>query len=210
MAFTLNQGRLSSIDRFKNQLLDGGARPSLFDMEIKWPINSPAGGLGAGLAVVGDEGLAEATLPFHCKISEIPSSQHTPITIKYQGREIKYAGQRTFTNLTVTILNDENFTVRKSLETWLDNINTAKTNVSRYGAAAPTPQGYAGQGTVKQYNKQGDVVRAYSFIDMFPVTLSNIGLSWDNDGQIEEYTCEFAYQYWEVANVLLPARPLGF
>lgn len=196
MAVPINRTFTSSIDRFKNQLLDGGARPSLFDMVITWPIGSAT--IQATLSnIFGDVAEAQRTLPFHCKISEIPSSQHTPITIKYQGREIKYAGQRTFNNLNVTILNDEGFTVRRALEAWIDNINTAQTNVTRYDFSSPTVDGYAGQGQVTQYNKQGGAVRAYNFIDLFPVTLGNIGLDWGNDGAIEEYTCEFAYQYWE-------------
>lgn len=173
-----------SITQFKENLLDGGARPSLFRMSIKWPS-----------ALTGQK-TAEELLQFHCRISEIPGTSVNPITVKYAGREIKYAGQRVFNNLTVTILNDESFTVRKSLEAWFEGINTRETNISTLTTSLTNAVGYSGTGTVTQYKKDGTATRSYEFVDMFPVNLSPIALDWTNDGAIEDYTCEFAYQYW--------------
>lgn len=177
-----------SITAFKQNLLDGGARPSLFQMEISWPAAIPA------------IGGAERLAPFHCRVSEIPGTLNNPIVVKYAGREVKYAGQRVFNNLTVTILNDEGFTVRKAIESWMEGINTTESNVAI--ASAPVFNGYGGVGKVTQYKKVGtnqagaDKARSYVFIDMFPVNLAAIPLDWSNDAAIEEYTVEFAYQYW--------------
>lgn len=173
---------------FKESLTDGGARPSLFQMELTWPISIPA----PGDLILN----AERAFHFHCRISEIPGTQHNPITVKYAGREIKYAGQRVFNNLTVTVLNDEAFTVRRALEAWFEGMNSRVSNLSLFPLASPTAVGYAGQGTVYQYAKNGNITRSYSFVDMFPVTLAPVALDWTNDGAIEDYTCEFAYQYW--------------
>ena len=178
-----------SITDFKEQLLDGGARPSLFEMTLDFPVRLIASAGGpAALA-------ATAKTRFHCRVSELPGTQHNPITVKFAGREIKYAGQRVFNNLTITILNDEAFSVRRGLEAWFEAMNTRESNKARL--TAPTSAGYAGTGTVRQYNKLGEVIRSYRFVDMFPVVLAPIALDWSNDGAIEEYTCEFAYQYWE-------------
>lgn len=179
-----------SITDFKERLLDGGARPSLFRMNINWPA-----ALAAGNA------LAAPLIPFHCRISEIPGNAVNPIVVKYAGREIKYAGQRTFTNLQVTILNDEGFKVRRALEGWFEAINSRETNVAALSAPTGDPtRGYSGIGRVAQYTKAGAESRAYVFVDMFPVSLSPIALDWSNDAAIEEYTCEFAYQYWVPAD----------
>lgn len=180
-----------SINEFKEQLLDGGARPSLFEMTLDFP----AGLLGTAAAVVA--GPAAFKTRFHCRISEIPGNQHNPISLKFAGREIKYAGQRTFNNLSLTIINDEAFTVRRGLEAWFEAMNTRESNKSKL--SSPTFGGYAGTGTVRQYSKKGDLIRGYRFVDLFPVTLAPIALDWSNDGAIEDYTCEFAYQYWEPA-----------
>ena len=178
-----------SITEFKEQLLDGGARPSLFEMTLTFP-----GGLltsAAGLASV----IAMNKMKFHCRISEIPGTQHNPITLKFAGREVKYAGQRVFNNLSLTIVNDEAFSVRRGLEAWFEAMNTRESNKSKL--SSPTFGGYAGIGEVFQYSKKGDKLRGYRFVDLFPVMLAPISLDWSNDGAIEDYTCEFAYQYWE-------------
>jgi len=179
-----------NITQFKEQLQDGGARPSLFEMTIAFP--------PALQGLFGDTVRSATEIwRFHCRISEIPGNQHNPISLKYAGREIKYAGQRTFNNLSVTILNDEAFRVRRGLELWFEAMNTRETNRSLLTQNTRTGFGsYAGSGQVTQYSKQGTKVRAYKFVDMFPVTLAPIPLDWSNDGAIEDYTCEFAYQYW--------------
>jgi len=188
-----------SITDFKEQLQDGGARPSLFKMQIVFPEN-----IVKSIAAV-------SVLPamykfeFHCRLSQIPGTSHNPIVVKFAGREVKYAGQRVFQNLNVTILNDEAFTVRRGLEAWFEAMNTRESNKTKL--FAPTNKGYAGTGTIFQYKKDGKIARAYRLVDMFPVTLGEVALDWANDGAIEDYTCEFAYQYWEPDRVNSAAVP---
>jgi len=182
-----------NITAFKERLLDGGARPSLFQMMINWPE-----------ALRGISRAALTKLPFQCRISEIPGSAVNPIIVKYAGREIKYAGQRVYQNLIVTIINDESYIVRRALEAWSDVLNTHETNISALGLTAPigNPQvGYAADAFVDQYAKVGYRAHTYRFIDLFPINISPIPLDWSNDATIEEYTCEFAYQYWEISPV---------
>jgi len=165
--------QLPFLDEFKSQMADGGARPSLFTMELDY--------VPAGLSKT----------QYFCRVSEIPGSQQNFITQKFAGREIKFAGQRTFTNLTVNILNDEGFRIRKALDRWMDLINGKLTNLAGF-----QQEGLEGVGTVTQYAKTGGDIKTYKFFGMFPVNIAAISLDWSNDAVIEEYTVEFAYQYW--------------
>lgn len=167
-----------NLELFKASLVDGGARASLFQMEINKQ------GTVAGLNAV----------PFHVRVSEIPGSTITPIVQKFAGREIKFAGQRTYGNLSVTVLNDENFRVRTAIEDWMNKINAREANVR---LAGPTELQYQGDAIVNQFTKTGVPIKAFKFVGLFPVTMAAIPLDWSNDGVIEEYTVEFAYQYWE-------------
>lgn len=177
---------MPSITAFKESLMDGGARPSLFQMELAWP---------AGVAI--GNVIGAPLVPFHCRISEIPGTGLNPVILKYAGREIKFAGQRIYNNLNVTIINDETFRVRRALEAWFDQMNTRETNLSPLTSPTGDPgRGYSSVGRVIQYGKQGDVAKSYVFVDMFPLNLSPIPLDWNNDAVIEDYTVEFAYQYW--------------
>lgn len=174
-----------NITEFKERMMDGGARPSQFQMELTWPSGVPSGNLGA------------AKLPFQCRISEIPGNMMNPVIVKYAGREIKMAGQRTFMPLNVTIFNDAQFSVRRGLEAWFEAMNSREGNVAALTSPTGDPsRGYAGTARVKQYDLAGNVVRTYVFIDLFPVTLAPIPLDWQNDAMVEDYTVEFNYQYW--------------
>ena len=175
-----------NITEFKERMIDGGARPSAFRMEITWPAAISVGNL-----------LSAPTVPFMCRISEIPGTSHNPIIVKYAGREIKFAGQKVYPPLNLTIFNDERFRIRRGLEAWFDAMNSRETNVATLSSPTGDPtRGYGGTGRVTQFDKLGNEIRSYVFIDMFPVNLAAIPLDWQNDATIEDYTVEFAYQYW--------------
>ena len=70
--------------------------------------------------------------------------------------------------------------------------------LSRDGKAPDkTPQKMTSAGT----DEGGmDIVRAYKFYDAWPSAISAIDLSYESNDQIEEFTCEFQYNYYEVSN----------
>lgn len=181
MAFNLNE--------FRNKLVNGGARPSQFEMQISWPEAVRGASSVSG---------AERDFRFFCKISEIPASTMQDIQVPYFGRKLKYAGDRTFSNLTVTIINDEDFKVRQALETWSAAISGHSTSASLFSGGINSGS-YATDGVVIQHgrNNGGRALKAYKFVGMFPVNVGSIALDWGTTDQIEEYTCEFAYQWWE-------------
>jgi len=176
----------------------GGARASLFEVFLTLP---------AGVA----EPTAEAQFRFVCKASSIPSSTVGQIEVPYFGRKVKMAGNRTFENWTVTILNDEDFLVRNAFELWSSYINSHENNLR--DASVITEQGLASYRTtalVRHYAKTGVFAggtsagdaaiptRQYSFINIFPINVGNIELNWETTDAIEEFTVEFAYDYWTV------------
>ena len=60
-----------------------------------------------------------------------------------------------------------------------------------------------GKATVSQYAKAGGTaLQTYSFVNIFPVNMSEIALAWDSNDAIEEFTIEFAYDYWTHEDVV--------
>ena len=108
---------------------------------------------------------------------------------------MKFAGNRNFADWTITIINDENFKVRKAFESWMNGINSHGTNVRNNNAATPT--GYSVDAKVDQYDKAGTIIKSYKFVGAFPVDLSPIDLDWGANDSIEEFTATLAYQWWE-------------
>ena len=173
MAFNVNE--------FRSQMVGDGARPNLFEVSMPFP----------GFSQPGD---AQKKLTFMCKTAQLPGSTVGVVPVQYFGRELKFAGNRTFADWTLTIINDEDFVVRNSIESWMNSINSNVSNVR--APAASRPAGYTTDATVTQYGKTGGVIKQYKFIGMFPIDITPIDLDWGSNDTIEEYTVTFAYQYW--------------
>ena len=104
MAFNINE--------IKSQLTFGGAKASLFQVQITNPIN----------------GIADLKTPFMVQAAALPESTLGTIEIPYFGRKVKLAGDRTFAEWTVTIMNDEDFLIRNAMENWMAAINSHQGN----------------------------------------------------------------------------------
>jgi len=171
-----------SIEQFKAQLEFGGARQSLFQVQFSNPANS----------------IADVKVPFLCKAASLPSSNLGTIQVPYFGRMIKLAGDRTFDPWAVTIINDEDFLIRNALEQWTNKINSLQGNLRTFSSSAPIL--YKSNAIVTQFSKTGKTLRQYTFHGIYPENVASIGLDWSATDQIEEFTVNFNYDWWEVTN----------
>jgi hypothetical protein len=51
--------------------------------------------------------------------------------------------------------------------------------------------------TIEQLDKAGNITKSYTVRGAYPVNVAAIDLSYDTNDAIEEFTVEFAFQYWE-------------
>ena len=102
-----------NITEFQGQLTGGGARPNLFQVTIDNPV---------------DRGAFIKT-SFMVQAAQIPEATLGQATVNYFGRQVKLAGNRTFPDWTVTIMNDEDFLVRDGMESWSNAINGLESNL---------------------------------------------------------------------------------
>jgi hypothetical protein len=163
---------------FKANFTNGGARPNLFEVRV----SSPVGDIASDIA-----------FSFTCKAAQIPASTIAQIDVPYFGRQIRFAGNRTFEPWTVTILNDEGFTVRRSLENWMEAINGNASNVQSVNQT----QYKDTDAQVVHYGKDGSIIAEYNFVGMFPTEIAAIDLDWETNDQLEEFQVTFGYDYWE-------------
>ena len=172
-----------NVAEFRANMIGDGARPNLFQVTLNFPTIAE-NGVAAG---------QKAT--FMAKSAQLPGSTIGTVPVYYFGRELKFAGNRSFTDWTLQIINDEDFTIRKAIESWMNGINSHASNV-RTGAAK-SPAGYTVDAEVTQYGKTGDTLKTYKFVGMYPLDLAPIDLDWSSNDTIEEYGVTFAYQWWE-------------
>ena len=172
-----------NVAEFRANMIGDGARPNLFQVSLNFPAVAQNGVLSGQKAT------------FMAKTAQLPGSTVGTVPVYYFGRELKFAGNRSFTDWTLQIINDEDFTIRNSIESWMNAINSHSSNVRNQAAKNPT--GYSVDAEVTQYGKTGDVLKTYKFVGMFPLDVSPIDLDWGSNDTIEEYSVTFAYQWWE-------------
>jgi hypothetical protein len=172
-----------NVSEFRANMVGDGARPNLFQVTLTFPNNVALGALAGSKA------------QFMAKGAQLPGSTVGTVPVYYFGRELKFAGNRTFTDWTLQIINDEDFAIRNALEQWLNNINSHAGNVRDSSSA--TPSSYSVDAQVTQYGKTGNVLKQYKFVGLFPLDIAPIDLDWGTNDSIEEYSATFAFQYWE-------------
>ena len=171
MPFTITQFR-SEISKQKNL-----ARPNLFEVNV------------TGKAI------NNSLFPFMAKIATIPPSTMGVVEVPYFGRQVKVPGNRTFDNLSITIFNDENFSIRNKIEEWMSQMNSHVGNVQTGALADLTTNTTV---SIKHYGVAGgnDSLGEWKFVNCFPVALGEIALDWGSNDTVEEYTVDWAYDYW--------------
>jgi hypothetical protein len=168
------------VQEFRAQMFFDGARPNLFQCALTFP--TLAGG-------------PQQKYTFNARAAQLPGSYVAQVPVYYFGRELKFAGNRTFPDWTVTIINDEDFIIRDAFELWMSGINSHVGNLR--DPAMLQPFAYQQDGYVTQFGKTGEIIKEYRFVGMFPTEVGDITVDWGSNDQFEEYTVTFAYQWWE-------------
>jgi len=175
-----------NVNKFKASLKHGGARPSLFRVIFDYPSGIPDPPTRASFLV---------------KSTTIPASTIGSYDVFFHGKAIKVAGDRTFDTWDTTIINDEDFGIRNTLESWMASISDHTLNTRDKQTFDNMSEGTDGKykSTLKviQFSKGGKELRTYIFYGAWPSALSTINLDWATQ-EIEEFTCTWVYDRWGI------------
>lgn len=185
------------IERFKSALTGGGDRASKFEVRLTIP------GVGSGLAGANEK------FTLTCEATSIPPQVLGTASAFYFGREEPLPGDRVFPPWNVTVINDEDQLVRKTMERWSHMINANRRNTT-VGPFGSNPQSYKTDAMVYKYGKDGSLLRTYRFIGLWPATVSQIDLSWQARDEIVRFGVEFRYSYWINDEDILASEGSGF
>ena len=172
---------MNKIDNFRANFAGGGARPTQFECVINFP--SWVGGSPA-----------TNKLAFMVRATTLPASIITPIDVPFRGRIAKIAGERQFGNWNVTVLNDNDFVIRSTLERWSKGILDHSSTVGRV-----QPTSYTANMIVRQLDRNDVMLKEYKFYNCFPQMVSEIQLDYGQVNAVEEFGVEFSVDYWETA-----------
>lgn len=167
-----------NINDFRANLTYGGARNSKFDVQITNPWISTA----------------DSKVPFLVKAASLPALNSGTIEVPYMGRKVKLAGDPTYEEWTVTVINDNDFLIRDSIIAWYRAIHPVVDNTTQFASTSPAL--YKSQALVRQLDLNDNVVKTVNFDGIFPSAVSSIELSWESTDVIEEFTVTFQYDWW--------------
>ena len=170
---------MANINDFKAKLAGGGARANQFKVTMPFP----------GYAQVGGE---IEDLAFLCRATAIPAMTVDNIDVNFRGRAVKIAGDRTIANWSITVLNDTDFKLRNAFERWQNGINNMTDN-----EGLTNPVDYQVDAFVDHLDRNGNTIKSYTLRGAYPVSLAEIALDYDQKGEVETFSVEFAYQYFE-------------
>ena len=188
-----------SIDQFRGKFAEM-ARPNLFQVSIYLPKTqlTPLQPVNDALvtSTQDNEGQGTTSLDeltqFMVKAASFPASTIGVVEVPFRGRQLKIAGDRTYEPWSVTVLNDEGFTIRQQMETWAQTIQEYKIN----GSSAQSTGEYMGRAIVDQLSRDGEVIKQATLEGIWPSNISALDLDWGTNDTPEEYTVEFQVQYW--------------
>ena len=170
---------MTNITDFKAKLAGGGARANQFKVTMPFP----------GYAQVGGE---IEDLAFLCRSTAIPAMTIENIDVNFRGRAVKIAGDRTIANWSIVVLNDTDFKLRNAFERWQNGINNMTDN-----EGLTNPVDYQVDAFVDHLDRNGNTIKSYTLRGAYPVSIAEIGLDYDQKTEIETFSVEFAYQYFE-------------
>jgi len=162
---------MATIDQFKAQLIGGGPRANRFKVFIPRAGNK---------------------IEFLCKAANIPAGTLGEVIVPFRGHNLKLAGERTFEDWQITVINDVEFSVRSGLEAWQEEIQAMDS-----GEGATSTDYLISRAFVEQLNKDDSVLARYEFFNMFPKNIGAIELSYDTVDALEEFTVDFTFSHWE-------------
>jgi len=185
-----------TIDKFKSRLTGGIARPNLFEVVLAFP-----------------DGVVDSTVSdidpksrFLVKSASLPASNIAPISVPFRGRQLKIAGDRTFDEWQITVINDTDFAIRGSFERWMNSMAKVSDMSGNINPEDYTRDAFVyqlGRSAVDAASQKSDqnmpVLRTYKFYSIFPTNVSAIDLSYDSSDSVEEFTVTLQVQWWEAA-----------
>lgn len=166
-----------NVDAFVAQFNGGGARPNLYKVELFFPL-----GINFG------DNQKQSML---IKAASLPESTMGQAIVPFMGRQIKVAGDKTFADWTITVINDTDFATRRAFEEWHYRINAFEGNTG-----LSNPSEYYSDIIVKQLNRNGEVIYQYKLYQCYPTSIGEVTLGYDQNDTVEEFTVTLSMNYF--------------
>jgi hypothetical protein len=183
-----------------------GTRPNRFRIVGTFPQSSTVSASTAGGPPSPSQ---SSSIPFevYCKATQLPGSSIGLIPVAWQGRVVKFSGERTYQDWSIQIYDSSmpNHDLRAMFEQWINRMNHREVHTINYDLTSdwqvlyvdnPSQTYSAGHGDTPSEGQTGHA-QAILLRNCFPIDLSPIDLSYDLTDTFSEFTVTLAYDFWE-------------
>jgi hypothetical protein len=131
-------------------------------------------------------------IEFTAKAAQLPGKDIGVIEVNYQNKVIPMKGDNIFPEWTLTLMLDEDLTVKTAIEDWMTLINANDPVVGANNVIQ-----YMRDASVIALGSDEQEIAEYKFYNLWPYTLTPVELSWDTKDTIAEQPVTFRYTHWE-------------
>ena len=174
-----------NINQFRSSIGNGGARPNQYMVSLSFPPFVAAA--------------AQATMraPFLIHNASLPGVDQSPTTVMYRGREFHMTGDMVFQPMSLAFYNSDDMALRTAFEQWIDG---QENFLAKFGQT--NPSAYMRDVDIFQLDRNGTILKSYKLLDAFPINVSEIPLSFDQNNQVSSTTVTLRYQTYVFSNTV--------
>ena len=146
-------------------------------------------------------GKLDDSFTLYAKSVSFPGSQIGMIPVSYQGRVIKFTGERQFSEWSVQVYDVSNsatspsIDIRTQLEAWIEKCDGANTHKQIYNKVSDSPWTIEFDDTNDQSSGSNVYNKKMELYNCWPIDISAIDLNYEAADSFAEFTLTFAYDY---------------
>jgi hypothetical protein len=168
------------------------------------------GGFPSGVSQIAAEDLR-----IYVKAADAPGSTIGAINVAWQGRIVKFAGERVYADWAINVYesNAPAKDLRAAFEQWMELLDGRNTHQINYNLATDWVVYYSdivpnATATSLPTQDVSNFSKAIKLKNCFPVDIGPVTLNYDMADSFSEFTVQIAYDYWEPADQLVgPPAP---
>ena len=178
-----------------------GTRPNRFKISGSFPTTVTASAASGNTSTPPASDIT-ARFDIYCKATSLPGSSIGVIPVAWQGRIVKFSGERTYADWSIQIYDSSTpaQNLKQTFESWINLMNHREKHILDYSLTSDWVV-YSGD-VVNSVSSSPDSGHAQSHVlrHCFPIDISPIDMSYDMTDTFAEFTVTMAYDYWEPGN----------
>ena len=183
----------TGVNNFRQQFF--GHRPNRFLINGSFPTAVVQGNESSGVGA----NAGGVQFDIYCKATSVPGSSIGVIPVAWQGRIVKFSGERTYADWSIQIYDSSvpSQKLRLLFENWINLMNHRESHILDYSLTGDWTVSFNDVVKSVGTSPQAGHTETYKMRNCFPIDISPIDMSYDMTDTFAELTVTMAYDFWE-------------